>query len=344
MEATSQLRAEVFSIDFACVNCDSVVVVSSRPTLYCSLRCQQNAKFVRYFRGCIKDGRIQDPLVREAIRTRLAFAFSERGYYDERTRKIPFVLRKQVIERYKGLCRKCGAEGSEIDHVASDQNKLENLQLLCRDCHSQKTVANLIPLTPAHEKYSEIRERAEHLRSRVVAVAPQRPCDDDRNWNTIYSQIIAGQRQLLKQAKEDLEGRSGQHDEIEEHRIAQEIEELNELYSQKNVLELQKQARIDEVITTEIKSKLDAIEAEFDELFRLVEENVRIVKERIGQSVLRHGSTVKGTGFQIVYYKARVLWDSKALDAYALSHPDILRFRTEGTARVQFRRIDRRRR
>lgn len=272
MEATSQLDAEVISIDFACVNCDRIVVVSSRPTLYCSPRCQQNAKFVRYFRGSIRDGRIHDPLVQEAIRTRLAFAFSERGYYDERTRKIPFVLRKQVIELYKGLCRKCGAEGSEIDHVDGDHNKLENLQLLCRDCHSQKTVANLVPLTPAHEKYSEIQERAEHLRSRVVAVAPQRPCDDERNWNTIYRQIIAGQRQLLKQIREDLEGRSEQKDEFEERRIEQEINELNELYAQKNVLELQKQARIDEVITPEIKSRLDTIEAEFDELVRVVDE------------------------------------------------------------------------
>src|ERR1700755_63147 len=105
------------SIDFSCVNCEQVFVVSGPARLYCSPRCQQDAKLVRYVRACIKDGRMKDPLVREAIRTRFAFAYSEKGYYDEKARKVSPIKKQQVIERDKGLCWLCGAVGAEIDNL-----------------------------------------------------------------------------------------------------------------------------------------------------------------------------------------------------------------------------------
>jgi 5-methylcytosine-specific restriction endonuclease McrA len=341
MESLSQVNNEGISIDFSCVNCDQVFVVSKQPTLYCSPRCQQNAKFVRYVRGCIKDGRITDPLVRDAIQVRLAFAYSERGYYDERARKIPLIVRKQVIEWDRGLCRKCGADGSEIDHVDGNGNSLDNLQLLCRECHSQKTRENIVLLTPDHKRYAEIKAREEHLRFRVEAPTAMRPCDDESNWNAMYRQIIAEQRQLLKVIKEDFLGRSNHRDQTEEnHIITQEINELSELYAQIESLELQKQARIDEILSPEIKSKLDAIELEFSALIHSVEENIQITKERIKPSVLQFESTVKGMGLQVVYYKGRVSWDGKSLDSYAMSHPEILQFRRQGKPSVSFRRIN----
>lgn len=340
MEPLSHVNNDVISIDFSCVNCDQMFVVTKRPSLYCSPRCQQNAKFVRYFRACIRDERIKDPLVREAIQLRLAFAYSERGYYDEKARKVPLILRNQVIERDQGLCGKCGALGSEIDHIDSDSNALGNLQLLCRDCHSQKTKANLVLLTPEHPRYEEIRSREKHLRFRVEAPTATRPCDDEINWNTIYRQIIAGQRQILKEIKEDIEGRSRQRDQTDEDLLGQELNELSNLHAQIEALELQKQARIDEILTSEIKSKLDAIESEFADLIRSVEENIQIAKERIKPSVLRFEATVKGTGVQVVYYKGRVSWDTKSLDSYAMSHPEILQFRRQGKPTVSFRRIN----
>lgn len=334
------INDEVISIDFSCVNCDQIFIVSKHPILYCSQRCQQNAKFVRYFRGCVRDGRIMDPLVRNALQTRLAFIYSERGYYDEKARTVPLIVRKQLIEREQGLCRKCGADGSEIDHIDGPSNSLDNLQFLCRDCHTQKTKTNLVLLTPAHERYLEIKEREKQLRFRVEASTPTRPCDDEHNWNSMYRQIIAEQRQLLKKIKEDVEGRFTQRDQAEENDVAQEINELSELYAQIEALELQKQARIDEILTPEIRSKLDAVELEFSELIHAVEENIQIAKERIKPSVLRFGSTVKGMGLQVVYYKGRVSWDTQSLDSYAVSHPEILQFRRQTKPSVSFRRIN----
>ncbi|HYX72751.1 MAG TPA: HNH endonuclease, partial [Nitrososphaera sp.] len=165
------MNDETISIDFLCVNCDKGFVVSGPATLYCSPRCHQDAKLVRYVRACMKDGRIKDPLVREVIQKRLAFAYSEKGYYDEKARHLSPSIRRKVIERDKGLCKECQAIGGEIDHIDGDSDDMSNLQLLCRDCHNQKTKARMIPITPDHERYEEILVRESELRSRIDASA-----------------------------------------------------------------------------------------------------------------------------------------------------------------------------
>lgn len=65
-------------------------------------------------------------------------------------------VRRQVIERAKGLCEECArqgrvAQGRDVDHIVSkakaktlgwSQKKvdnLQNLQLLCHLCHQKKT-------------------------------------------------------------------------------------------------------------------------------------------------------------------------------------------------------------
>lgn len=58
------------------------------------------------------------------------------GGYSERLRQIPQEIRQAVFERNKGLCRKCGAKGIQIDHICGNSNDMDNLQLLCVKCHN----------------------------------------------------------------------------------------------------------------------------------------------------------------------------------------------------------------
>ena len=57
-------------------------------------------------------------------------------------------LRQLVIRRDKGLCQEClrlgfVTAGSEVDHILSKAkggaDDLDNLQLLCKECHKKKT-------------------------------------------------------------------------------------------------------------------------------------------------------------------------------------------------------------
>jgi 5-methylcytosine-specific restriction endonuclease McrA len=52
-------------------------------------------------------------------------------------------LRAQAFRLYGKTCNYCGEPGNEVDHVieldAGGDNSIENLQVLCRECHKVKT-------------------------------------------------------------------------------------------------------------------------------------------------------------------------------------------------------------
>ena len=54
-------------------------------------------------------------------------------------------LRAQAFRLYGKTCNYCGEVGNEVDHVielaAGGDNSIENLQVLCKQCHKAKTAA-----------------------------------------------------------------------------------------------------------------------------------------------------------------------------------------------------------
>ncbi len=66
---------------------------------------------------------------------------SKRGYGRRWQR-----LRKMVLARDCGICRRCGepaGESAHVDHIVprsqGGQDTMENLETLCHPCHSRKT-------------------------------------------------------------------------------------------------------------------------------------------------------------------------------------------------------------
>lgn len=83
-------------------------------------------------------------------------------------------IRQQVIARDSGLCQHCllthrYVKGTDVDHIDNngDNNTLDNLMLLCHECHSIKTAKDMgkkvkhgfdengYPLDPQHEWNAE---------------------------------------------------------------------------------------------------------------------------------------------------------------------------------------------
>jgi hypothetical protein len=118
------------------------------------------------------------------------------------------------------------------------------------------------------------------------------------------------------------------------------LEKLNllaEYQSQKDAAMLEEQSLIDSILTSEIKAQIADIKAEFTERTAAVSANLATLEAEIKSDVLTHGATVKGIYFQAVWSKARVSWNTVALDAYALSHPELNQFRSEGSPSVSLR-------
>ena len=100
-----------------------------------------------------------------------------------------------------------------------------------------------------------------------------------------------------------------------------------------------KQAAIDSVYTPEIKGRIVEIEDTFNKKTKELNDNIVILESSIREAVLIHGTSVK-TGFYIAtYQKGRVSWDTKYLDDYAASHPELLKFRKVGKPVVALRAL-----
>ena len=158
--------------------------------LFCSEWCKETASSVRYFRGVSSDGRLDDPEVQEAVKIRLAFL--PVGGYQALGRQLSRSIRNEVIQRDQGSCRHCGAPANQVDHVAGSSSNLNNLQLLCDNCHREKTSNNLVD-APA-DIQSLI---AELIMTRVVPDEPTRLADNGALWESTWRALKAARRQRL---------------------------------------------------------------------------------------------------------------------------------------------------
>ena len=120
--------------------------------------------------------------------------------------------------------------------------------------------------------------------------------------------------------------------------IYEKIEKFSDFCFGIDSISQEKQAAIDMVLTPEIKEKLAEIDAEFDPKSDELSQQKSMLEAEIKQEILDAGRTIKGTFHSFVWSKPRVSWDTKALDGYALAHPAIAQFRTEGSPSVSVRK------
>ena len=194
--AAIDTRAEPFvRFPFPCVNCDSPV---PNARLFCSDLCRDEAKYVRYYRKVIDEGSVEDLEIREALLIKRAHILA--GGYDWRLRQLPQELRRAVIDRDRGVCRRCGQPGAEIDHINGASLDPANLQLLCADCHRKKTMQQIRPVS--REAHPEVFAKAAALDERVMSAEPLRLCDHS-DWNRLWRSVEGARRRAAEEQNQE---------------------------------------------------------------------------------------------------------------------------------------------
>ncbi|KRT69372.1 MAG: hypothetical protein XU15_C0011G0054 [candidate division NC10 bacterium CSP1-5] len=121
--------------------------------------------------------------------------------------------------------------------------------------------------------------------------------------------------------------------------IIDKLDRLAEYQSQRDVLNMDKQAAIDSILTPEIKERLAEVEAEFGGKVEAVTENLAALEAEVRADVLTQGETVRGFRLQAVWSKGRTSWDDRALQGYMKAHPELAEFRKQGEPSVSIRVI-----
>jgi 5-methylcytosine-specific restriction endonuclease McrA len=186
-----EIPAALMSFPFPCPNCDAPF---NDALLFCSEPCKNEAKFVRYSRACLSDGRYDQSDVQQALRIRLALIVG--GGYSERARHLSPSVRALVFAHDEGKCRNCREPGIQIDHIQGSSGDLANLQLLCRECHDEKTTERFVTMTA--ETHPEEWAKREALLERVHAREPIRVCDS-AGWENIWRPLMKARRELTSQ-------------------------------------------------------------------------------------------------------------------------------------------------
>ncbi|MBI5879574.1 MAG: hypothetical protein HZB53_18135 [Chloroflexi bacterium] len=122
-----------------------------------------------------------------------------------------------------------------------------------------------------------------------------------------------------------------------EKEIKQQLEQVADLRARRESLALQKENLRDSVLTDEIRAKLAEIDAEFNPQLEALDEAAAELEADVKQAIIALGTSVKGQHAQGVWYRGRVSWDTKSLEQYAGTHPELLQFRKAGAPYVVLR-------
>jgi len=157
-------------LDRPCANCARMVVSAAHQTTYCSDLCSQVAGMMRYHRKQEQKGTLRRHDIRDYLKDEAARIAG--GGYPRRARRLSPNVRAAVIQRDDGRCRLCGQPGQEVDHIVDSSSSLENLQLLCLDCHHAKTAALMVVAAEAEQELV-----LRPLKVRAMEHPPRQPSD-----------------------------------------------------------------------------------------------------------------------------------------------------------------------
>jgi hypothetical protein len=119
--------------------------------------------------------------------------------------------------------------------------------------------------------------------------------------------------------------------------IADQLNHLSALSLRQDTLEAEKHDAYARLLSPELLAQLDAITAEYADAAQALAFDIECCKTAIKQAVLAQGVNVAGTHLQAIVVAGRITYDHKALDVYALSHPEIKAYRKAGEPSVQIR-------
>lgn len=117
------------------------------------------------------------------------------------------------------------------------------------------------------------------------------------------------------------------------------LEQLAEARHNAEILRMDKQTAIDSAIPDEVRNALRDIDLEYEGKEQHLHERIFELESQVKMAVTQHGESVKHSGLNAVFSGGRVSWDSKALDGYALNHPELFAFRKEGKPSVSIRAV-----
>jgi hypothetical protein len=119
--------------------------------------------------------------------------------------------------------------------------------------------------------------------------------------------------------------------------IAEQLATLADLQGRLAAVAGEHAARRLQALPPPVRQRLCALDAAYAPEIAALELAIKAQTTEVKAAVLAHGHSVQGHGLHAVFMAGRVSWDDHALQGYAVVHPEILPFRTQGALSVSIR-------
>jgi hypothetical protein len=110
------------------------------------------------------------------------------------------------------------------------------------------------------------------------------------------------------------------------------VEQLDALARARDEAELRRKTYEDKraAILKPMQKQLDALDKEYETACQSPDTELSRLEAEVRNCVQLLGSSVFGSRLKATYSRGRVTWDSKGVEAYSKTHPDVLQFRKQG--------------
>ena len=91
------------------------------------------------------------------------------------------------------------------------------------------------------------------------------------------------------------------------------------------------------IIPPEVQKELNDLDDEMAPQILGLQNTIKELESNIKERTLEEGKSVKGSILSAIFNKGRTKWDTKGLDGYAKSNPEILSFKKQGDPYIAIR-------
>jgi hypothetical protein len=92
-------------------------------------------------------------------------------------------------------------------------------------------------------------------------------------------------------------------------------------------------------IPLEIQVKLEEIDLEFQDQIESLGKQIKKKKDFLQKELLKFGKPVRSKFYEYRFEPGEPVWDTSFLDGYAINHPEILHWRSEGSPKTRLMKI-----
>lgn len=117
------------------------------------------------------------------------------------------------------------------------------------------------------------------------------------------------------------------------------IEKYADLVERLDMLTKNQAELKEKLVPDEVRKAIEELNAEYSPMIEAVQTELAETKAAIEKQVLEVTATWKGSRYMAVWNKGRESWDGKALDGFAMAHPEILQAKKTGSPTVSFRQV-----